>query len=85
MASRILCPILLLLIATGSGFAQDISPDEKKAGFVSLFNGKDLTGWTYMGKGEGTFSVKDGSIHYKGGGGWLLLHREGISGFRDAL
>jgi Domain of Unknown Function (DUF1080) len=52
-------------------FAQEVSPEEKDAGFVSLFNGKDLTGWMFLGKGAGTFSVQDGAIHYKGGNGWL--------------
>ncbi len=51
--------------------AQDLAPDEKDAGFLSMFNGKDLTGWKYLGKGKGPFSVQDGAIHYKGGGGWL--------------
>lgn len=51
--------------------AQEVSPKEKDAGFTSLFNGKDLTGWEYLGKGPGTFSVQDGAIHYKGGNGWL--------------
>lgn len=51
--------------------AQVLSPEEKGAGFVSLFNGKDLTGWMYLGKGEGTFSVQEGALHYKGGNGWL--------------
>lgn len=60
---------LLLLVPALLG--QELSPEEKEAGFVSMFNGKDLTGWMYLGKGEGTFSVQDGAIHYKGGNGWL--------------
>lgn len=71
MSSRIVCLVLLSLIVFSRASGQEISPTEKEAGFVSMFNGKDLTGWTYMGKGDGTFSVKDGAIHYKGGGGWL--------------
>ena len=38
----------------------DVEPDLEK-GFVSLFNGKDLTGWTPKG-GTCTFEVKDGVI-----------------------
>ena len=34
-------------------------------GFVSLFNGKDLTGWTTVGT-EGSFSVKKGAIRTTG-------------------
>lgn len=71
MSSRIVYLVLLSLIVFSRASGQEISPTEKEAGFVSMFNGKDLTGWTYMGKGDGTFSVKDGAIHYKGGGGWL--------------
>jgi len=51
--------------------AQDLSADEKAAGFETLFNGTDLKGWIYLGQGEGTFSVKEGAIHHKGGNGWL--------------
>src|SRR5262245_28168133 len=53
------------------GHDGDLADDEKSDGFGSMFNGKDLSGWQYMGKGKGTFSVTDGAIHYKGGGGWL--------------
>lgn len=65
--------LLLLIVSVSSSTlaAQDLSPEEKEAGFISLFNGKDLTDWKFMGKGESNFSVKDGAIHYKGGGSWL--------------
>jgi len=43
-------------------------------GFVSLFNGKDLTGW-YILK-EAPFTVKDGVIHLEGGGGSLLSDQQ---------
>jgi len=33
----------------------------EEAGFTSLFNGKDLTGWKKVG-GSGSFEVKDGAI-----------------------
>ncbi len=38
-------------------------------GFVSLFNGKDLSGWTIENKGK--FSVKNGVIFLDRGAGWL--------------
>ena len=64
-----LLPILFaLLLSPLSLFADNWQPE---SGFVSLFNGKDLTGWHYMdepvsildGKTEATdgrYSVKDG-------------------------
>lgn len=49
------------------------SPDEIKAGFVSLFNGKDFAGWRF-GAGSAletlpkNWSVADGMIQVSGGG-----------------
>ncbi|GIW82035.1 MAG: hypothetical protein KatS3mg105_3842 [Gemmatales bacterium] len=36
--------------------------DEKKDGWVQLFNGKDLTGWKVYPKGTGNWKVKDGIL-----------------------
>lgn len=63
--------VLLLVLGSWTAWGQELSNEENQAGFVSLFNGKDLAGWMYLGKGEGTFTVQDGAIHYKGGTGWL--------------
>lgn len=61
----------LTMIVCPAGGAQELSEEEKGAGFVSLFNGKDLTDWEYLGKGTSPFRVQDGAIHYQGGNGWL--------------
>jgi hypothetical protein len=51
----------------------DLSAEEKKQGFVSLFNGKDLTGWRFVGgKSDGAgeapnWVVNDGVIALMGG------------------
>lgn len=48
-----------------------LKPGEKEEGFVSLFNGKDLTGWVQITK-PGNFQVVDGAIKLVGkSGGWL--------------
>src|SRR5438477_2477984 len=36
--------------------------DRPEAGFVPMFNGKDLTGWVNVNCAPGTFFVKDGEI-----------------------
>jgi hypothetical protein len=53
------------------------SPARSEAGFVSLFDGRSLNGWTLVGqKGDG-YLVKDGLIVCsKGGGGNLLTEKE---------
>jgi hypothetical protein len=39
----------------------ELSPQEREEGFVSLFNGKDLTGWVPMGNPD-VFTVENGEI-----------------------
>jgi hypothetical protein len=57
--------LLVLLVLTGATAAQD-------SGFVPLFNGKDLDGWQARGAGKlDSWSVKDGILIAKAGGGWL--------------
>jgi hypothetical protein len=80
----------LMLAATLTLAAQSPTPSDAKAsragaaahaqaeaGFVPLFDGKTLDGWTLVdGRGEG-YGVKDGMIFCaKGGGGKLLTVRE---------
>ncbi len=39
-----------------------LAADKPEKGFTSLFNGKDLDGWTKAKENESTFSVVDGAI-----------------------
>src|SRR5882762_2650666 len=49
----------------------------KEAGFVSLFDGSSLNGWTLVGKKGDGYGVKGGVIYCaRGGGGNLLTERE---------
>ena len=53
------------------------SAADAEAGFTTLFNGTDLSGWKLVGKrGEG-YGVKDGAIYCaRGGGGNLFTEKE---------
>ena len=55
-----------------SASADDLIDEERGAGFVSMFNGKDLTGWRFTGdKAADTvtnWKVADGVIQLSGGG-----------------
>jgi len=55
--------LILLVVTSFSGMSQS---DSK---WISLFNGKDLTGWTVHGKA--TWSVKDGVLVGEGGMGHI--------------
>ena len=53
--------------------SQPVSSDE----FKSLFNGKDLSGWTKIGLKKEVWSVENGQIIMQGeGGGWLGSNEE---------
>ena len=50
---------------------------QSEAGFTSLFNGNDLSGWTLVGKKGDGYGVKDGVIYCaRGGGGNLLTEKQ---------
>jgi hypothetical protein len=48
-------------LAAGSLFAAGPS-DKPEKGFVALFNGKDLDGWTKAKENEDAFKIEDGAI-----------------------
>lgn len=55
-----------------------LSEEERKEGFVSLFNGKDLSGWWFYGNDLGGFKVTpEGNIAWvrEGGGGLISRKR----------
>jgi hypothetical protein len=68
---------LVLLFAALPGRAQVLDDKEKADGFVPLFDGKSLDGWTvYDGKKE-NWAAEDGLVVCKGqGGGWLGTARD---------
>ena len=55
--------LIVVLLAIGNGLA------EAKSKWISLFNGKDLTGWFVRGKA--TWSVQDGALVGVGGMGHI--------------
>jgi hypothetical protein len=76
---RLCIPVAVaLLTAFGQASPLPGGGGEKKEpdGFVSLFNGKDLTGWKATGKME-VWGAEKGVIYVSGGGGgWLLTEKE---------
>jgi hypothetical protein len=73
-ASLALVAMAATLVGAGALRADEpLSTEEKEAGFKSLFNGKDFTGWRFSGGKEDGASeapnwmVKDGVIQLSGG------------------
>ena len=50
--------------------------DDAAAGWKSLFNGKDLTGWKANEENPSAFTVSDGALHIKGGRSHLFYAGE---------
>ncbi len=76
MKYLVLLPALSALVLTNLTVAAD-EPQKDKEGFVSLFNGKDFSGWVNMGQKAG-WSIKDSVIHSAGetGGNWLRSEKQ---------
>ena len=55
---------VLLVLSTGVALAPPASAEDPPAGFVSLFNGKDLAGWKVPAGDGGHWKVVDGVIDY---------------------
>ncbi len=65
--------LLLVLVATSAVRAQHVADDENKEGFISLFNGKDFSGWRFqtaspLGAIPKNWSVGERTIQLSGGG-----------------
>lgn len=62
------------LLVAASVRAGDKPDADNEAGFVSLFDGKSLEGWTIMNGGK--FTAEDGVIKLNGGRGWLRSNKQ---------
>jgi len=56
----------LLLLGTTTLFADDAKPKADEEGFISLFNGTDLTGWKVGDAKQSQIHVEDGKIVVSG-------------------
>ncbi len=56
-------------------------PQGGDEGFVSLFDGKSLDGWTLLGQKGGGYVVEDGAIVCTQGGGGNLFHERQFADF----
>src|SRR5439155_12893955 len=71
---RIAFVVFVMLAHNAPVAAQKLTEAEIKEGFVSLFNGKDWSGWQFGGgyglpdKVPPNWTIKDGVIHLTGGG-----------------
>src|SRR5947207_810024 len=65
---------LCAVVASGGGTCASQTPP---AGWIRLFDGRDMNGWTKVA--EGDWTVEGGLLKYRGGGnGWLRTNEKFI-------
>ena len=83
MNRRILSASLVALgLALPAFVATAQNPEPSKGGWVSLFDGKTLSGWTTAEGGAGLWKVEDGMIHGSGPASHLFSPRGDYKNFR---
>lgn len=82
---RILSVMVLVLVGRAA-WADNTAPNVKakpiERPWVSLFNGKDLKGWTVYPSGTGTWKVEDGVLVGSGEASHLFTLRDDYENFR---
>lgn len=70
--------LAMAILAAGSVWAADnvLTPDEQGAGWVLLFDGKTLDGWTTSSRMPSKVPVEDGCINPHKCGGYMMIHEK---------
>jgi len=84
------CALFFLIFAstTASRLAaadNQLTNDEKKAGWVLLFDGTSLAGWTTSTQEPSKTDVEDGALNPHKCGGYMLIHEKTWENFQLAL
>lgn len=58
-----------------------LSPEEREAGWIALFDGKSLDGWWVAGPNKRGFEARNGNIEWARSGGSMLLTRDRYADF----
>jgi hypothetical protein len=68
--------LLVVLLFASSARPEDnqLTPDEKESGWLLLFDGKSLDGWTLNTGQPSQKPVEDGAINPHGSGGYMVIH-----------
>src|SRR3989442_1793169 len=79
--------VLLAAFAAFPALAADnkLTEQEKKDGWLLLFDGKTLDGWMTSSQTPSKRPVDDGSINPHKSGGYMMVHKKQWSNFKLAL
>ena len=73
--------LVSLLAGPATAADNQLTPDEKKAGWQLLFNGKDTTGWKCNNDKPIATKVEDGALVPFRSGGYLIIHEKQYGDF----
>jgi hypothetical protein len=73
--------ILLLCVPHTLAADNELTPGEKEQGWVLLFDGKTLEGWTTDRLEASKVPIEDGAIQPHGCGGYMMVHEKQWSDF----
>ena len=87
---RAICPLIALLCAVtvptvALAADNELTPGEKSRGWILLFDGKTLNGWTTSSRTPSKTPVQDGALNPHKSGGYMLIHERQWSDFVLAL
>lgn len=78
--------LALIALVDGAGTTPpSMTPAEKAAGWILLFDGKTLDGWMTSGEKPSKVPVEDGAINPHGCGGYMMIHEKTWGDFELAL
>lgn len=78
--------VIVLLAATAAAPPDNtLSPEEKAAGWVLLFDGATLDGWKTSGGAPSKTPVDRGAINPQKSGGYMMIHERTWSDFTLSL
>src|SRR5271170_6640369 len=63
-----------VVLAQAEPVDNTLSPQEKAAGWILLFNGDDLDGWRTSGGSSSKVPVENHAINPHGCGGYMMIH-----------
>ena len=83
---QILLALMLTTFPAAEGLGQgpSLTPEEKAAGWILLFDGKTLDGWKTSSERPSKVPVEQGAINPHGCGGYMMIHEKIWSDFELA-
>jgi hypothetical protein len=70
------CVLVTVLIGPARAADNELTPDEKKKGWILLFDGKTLDGWMTSSHKPSKTPVEDGAINPHKCGGYMMVHKK---------